>query len=435
MSINIIASICPDGGIGYKNSLPWTKEYSDLKYFKEKTMGSVVIMGRKTYESIGSPLSGRINVVISKTIKISSDSEQSEPYVFKTLADAIKVYKGKQIFLIGGAEIFKEGLAIADKLYITYVNKCFECDVYFPTFENNYTKISSTICPNYTITEYIPIHPEYQYLNLIKDIFRNGSARIDRTGTGTLSVFGRQLRFPLNRFPLLTTKKTFFKGIAEELLWFLSGSTDNKVLTDKNIHIWDLNATPEFMKSRNLDYPPNQLGPIYGYQWRSFGGNYPEMNGKDQIKYVIDEIKSNPFSRRIILNSWNANDLDKMALPPCHVMCQFYVRNGYLDCQLYQRSGDVGLGVPFNIASYALLTYMIAHCVGLTPGEFIHTFGDTHIYSNHIKQLKLQIEREPYQFPTLEITDVTKDILSIKYSDLVLKDYVSHPGIKMEMSV
>ena len=285
---------------------------------------------------------------------------------------------------------------------------------------------------------------ELGYLNLIKDILENGDRREDRTGTGTMSVFGRQLRFSLDSFPLLTTKKTFFKGIVHELLWFLRGSVDNKELTDLGVHIWDGNCSEEYLKTRGLENyeTGRELGPIYGFQWRHSGGKYLGLEGADlsnpgidQIKSVIESIKNDPFGRRHIVCAWNPIDIPKMAIPPCHVLCQFYVRKGKLDCQLYQRSGDVGLGVPFNIASYSLLTYLVAHCTDLLPGEFIHTFGDAHIYLNHVDQLKLQLTREPFPFPTLKINTQEKDIFKINYEDIVLENYKSHPAIKMDLSV
>ncbi|PIK56412.1 putative thymidylate synthase [Apostichopus japonicus] len=241
-------------------------------------------------------------------------------------------------------------------------------------------------------------HDENQYLDLIREIVNKGKIKGDRTGTGTKSIFGCQSRYNLrDQFPLLTTKSVFWRGVAEELLWFIKGSTSAKSLTEKKVHIWDANGSREFLDKRGLShYEDGELGPVYGFQWRHFGAEYKGLDhaytgeGVDQLQEVIETIKTNPDDRRIILTAWNPTDLPKMALPPCHAFAQFYVCDGELSCQLYQRSADMGLGVPFNIASYALLTYMIAHVTDLKPGDFIHTLGDAHVYLNHIEPLKKQ---------------------------------------------
>jgi thymidylate synthase len=262
-----------------------------------------------------------------------------------------------------------------------------------------------------------------QYLDLLKHVLENGVQKGDRTGTGTQSIFGYQMRFDLDHgFPLLTTKKLHLKSIIHELLWFLSGSTNIKYLLDHNVKIWNEWADEQ-----------GELGHIYGYQWRS----WPASDGKksDQIAGVIQSIKHNPDSRRHIVSAWNVGDLDKMALPPCHVLFQFYVANGRLSCQLYQRSADIFLGVPFNIASYALLTMMVSQVTGLKPGEFIHTLGDAHLYNNHLDQARLQLTRIPFSLPKMNINPEVKDIFSFRYEDFVLSDYLAHPHIKGEISV
>lgn len=262
-----------------------------------------------------------------------------------------------------------------------------------------------------------------QYLDLLEDIMANGHDKGDRTGTGTRSVFGRQTRFDLSQgFPLLTTKKLYLRGIIHELLWFLNGDTNTKYLVDNNVHIWDEWA------DENGD-----LGHIYGYQWRS----WPTPDGRyiDQIKEIIDTIKNNPNSRRIIVSAWNVGELDKMALPPCHCLFQFYVADGKLSCQLYQRSCDTFLGVPFNIASYALLTMMVAQVCDLEPGEFVHTYGDLHIYNNHFDQVKEQLSRTPRALPKMKINPEVKDIFSFKYEDFELVGYDPYPAIKAPISV
>ncbi|MFW5943730.1 MAG: thymidylate synthase [Bacteroidota bacterium] len=262
-----------------------------------------------------------------------------------------------------------------------------------------------------------------QYLDLLDYVLKNGSRKADRTGTGTISTFGYQMRFNFHKgFPLVTTKKLHVRSIIYELLWFLRGDTNVGYLNEHNVRIWDPWA------DENGD-----LGHIYGYQWRS----WPTPDGEyiDQIAQVIDSIRNNPESRRHIVSAWNVGDLKNMALPPCHILFQFYVNDGRLSCQLYQRSADLFIGVPFNIASYALLTMMIARATDLEPFEFVHTFGDAHIYLNHIEQVKLQLTREPRELPTMEINPDRKNIFDFEYSDFKLDHYNPHPHIKGEVSV
>lgn len=263
----------------------------------------------------------------------------------------------------------------------------------------------------------------YSYLHLLEHILDNGVEKDDRTGTGTKSVFGYQMRFDLKKgFPLLTTKKMHLKSIIYELLWFLKGDTNIKYLNEHGVTIWDEWAD----KNGNL-------GPVYGKQWRSWQGG--DSNTIDQILNVINEIKKNPDSRRLIVSAWNVGELDKMRLLPCHCLFQFYVANGKLSCQLYQRSADVFLGIPFNIASYALLTMMIAQVTNLQLGEFVHTLGDAHLYKNHIEQTKLQLSREPYPLPVMKINPDVKDIFSFIYQDFTLENYQFHATIKAPIAV
>lgn len=262
-----------------------------------------------------------------------------------------------------------------------------------------------------------------QYLDLLRHIQENGVHKSDRTGTGTQSCFGYQLRFDLAKgFPLVTTKKVHLKSIIYELLWFLKGETNIAYLKENGVRIWDEWADDN-----------GELGPVYGKQWRSWEGK----DGKvvDQISELIEQIKKNPDSRRLIVSAWNVADLPEMALMPCHNMFQFYVSEGKLSCQLYQRSADVFLGVPFNIASYALLTMMIAQVCDLQPGEFIHTFGDVHIYSNHMEQVNLQLGREPFALPTMKLNPAVKNIFDFKFEDFTLENYQSHPAIKAPVAV
>ena len=262
-----------------------------------------------------------------------------------------------------------------------------------------------------------------QYLDLVKHIIETGTDKSDRTGTGTRSVFGYQMRFDLSKgFPLVTTKKCHLKSIIYELLWFLQGDTNIGYLKEHNVSIWDEWADEH-----------GNLGPVYGQQWRSWAG--ADGVEVDQVKDLIHQIKNNPDSRRMIISAWNVADLPKMKLMPCHCLFQFYVANGKLSCQLYQRSADVFLGVPFNIASYALLTMMIAQVCGLEPGEFVHSLGDVHLYSNHFEQANLQLTRTPFPLPTMKINPEVKDIFDFKFEDFELLHYESHPAIKAPVAV
>ncbi len=294
-----------------------------------------------------------------------------------------------------------------------------------------------------------------QYLDLLRRIDSEGVVKGDRTGTGTKSVFGAQMRFDLQEgFPLLTTKKVFLKGIIHELLWFLNGDTNIKYLVENGVHIWDNDAyryynelcckhgvlpvdMPTFLEAAGVESPIEgyrfgDLNHVYGYQWRQ----WPRPDGGciDQIKQAIELIKNNPDSRRIIVSAWNVAEVEDMALPPCHVLFQFYVAEGRLSCQLYQRSADTFLGVPFNIASYALLTMMIAHECGLQPGEFVHTLGDTHLYLNHFEQVHEQLSREPRTLPRMVLNPEVKSVFDFRYEDFTLEGYDPHPAIKAPMS-
>jgi thymidylate synthase len=262
-----------------------------------------------------------------------------------------------------------------------------------------------------------------QYLNLMEKVLKEGTVKTDRTGTGTISIFGHQMRFNLaDGFPMVTTKKLHLKSIIHELLWFLKGESNIAYLKENKVRIWDEWADEN-----------GELGPVYGVQWRS----WPTKDGNtiDQISEVIEQIKQNPDSRRLMVNAWNVAEIKNMALPPCHTMFQFYVADGKLSCQLYQRSADIFLGVPFNIASYALLTLMVAQVTGLKPGDFVHTFGDAHLYSNHLEQVQLQLSRTPLPLPQMKINPNVKNIFDFKFEDFELVGYESHPHIKGEVAI
>eukprot|EP00494_Astrolonche_serrata_P006510 UN06534 len=397
---------------------------------------NAVIMGRKTWESIPSkyrPLSGRFNIVLSRSqtkekLLEGEKGEFENVIVAKSIDEAINTiswepYADKidKCFVIGGSAVYAEAVKypLCEELIVTEVHKSFECDRYWkPDLEDfeesNRGEVVQDKDSDWQTIRYtrkkaaipwksVPNTEEQQYLDLVKQCIEKGISRGDRTGTGTLSLFGTTQRYSLrdNIFPLLTTKRTFWRGVAQELIWFVSGSTNAKELSDKKIHIWDGNGSREFLNSRGLkDREIGDLGPVYGFQWRHFGAEYKTMHddykgkGVDQLANCIDQIKNNPNSRRIIMTAWNPKAQPLMALPPCHMFCQFYVANGELSCQMYQRSCDMGLGVPFNIASYGLLTRMMAQVCGLKAGDFIHVLGDTHVYSNHVEPLKTQIPRK-----------------------------------------
>lgn len=298
--------------------------------------------------------------------------------------------------------------------------------------------------PKHDKQEYDGNVEEQQYLDLIKRIIDTGSVRKDRTGTGTIGLFGQQMRFSLkdNQLPLLTTKKVFFKGVLEELLWFIKGDTNAKHLQEKGVKIWDGNSSKAYLESRGLGHrEEGDLGPVYGFQWRHWGAEYKTMHddytgsGIDQLATAINTIKTNPYDRRIVVSAWNPTDIPNMALPPCHMFFQFYVNGNRLSCQMYQRSCDVGLGVPFNIASYALLTIMVAHVCELEPDELIIAMGDTHIYLDHVEALKEQIARRPRPFPKLMIRNRRACIDDFCFDDFEVVGYDPYGPIKMKMSV
>jgi len=277
------------------------------------------------------------------------------------------------------------------------------------------------------------------YLDLLRTVLEQGKPRADRTGTGTRGIFGYQLRHDLRQgFPLLTTKKVHLRSIVHELLWFIAGDTRVDYLQQHDVTIWNEWATPE--QCARFGREPGDLGPVYGHQWRNFGATEREdgsyaRDGYDQLSRLLAEIRDNPNSRRLIVSGWNPSEAERVALPPCHTLFQFYVQDGELSCQLYQRSADVFLGVPFNIASYALLTLMIAQVSGLRPGEFVHTFGDAHLYNNHVEQAKLQLSREPRPLPVMHLDPSVKDLFAFRYEHFRLEGYDPHPAIKAEVSV
>ncbi|KAL0366092.1 UNVERIFIED_CONTAM: Bifunctional dihydrofolate reductase-thymidylate synthase 1 [Sesamum radiatum] len=503
----VVLAATPDMGIGKDGKLPWRlpgdlKFFKEITATtSDPSKKNAVMMGRKTWESIPPqfrPLPGRLNVVLTRSA--SSDVAAAENVIscgsmlsaLKLLAEPPYSLSVEKVFLIGGGQILREALNAVecDAIHITEIKTSVECDTFIPpidmsvyqpwyssspveengiqycfaTYVRLRTSTSGPVNSGHELScngstsrskrfklsdfTYLPKfifekHEEFQYLRLVQDIISNGNSKDDRTGTGTLSKFGCQMRFNLRKsFPVLTTKRVFWRGVVEELLWFISGSTNAKILQEKGIHIWDGNASREFLDSIGLtDREEGDLGPIYGFQWRHFGARYTNMHadytgqGFDQLLDVIDKIKNKPDDRRIILSAWNPSDLKLMALPPCHMFAQFYVAKGELSCQMYQRSADMGLGVPFNIASYALLTCMIAHVCGLIPGEFVHVIGDAHVYKTHISPLQEQLKKLPRPFPILKINPEKKDMDSFVATDFELRNYEPHQKLEMKMAV
>lgn len=492
-----------DRGIGFRNELPWSGTdiaKKDMKFFATKTTSNtspheknVVIMGRNTWNSLPSkfkPLPKRTNIVVSKTLAVSPlefpprNDTLFEPNLERALHSAFKTgseLRADNVFVIGGQKLYEEALLHpgCENIYLTEIHKKFECDTFFPEIPSKFQKVSQNDELNLSFLKYSANSKmtssanndvekgESDYLDLLNDILEDGESRIDRTGVGTRSLFGKHLKFSLknNTIPLLTTKKVYFKGVVEELLFFLRGDHDNRKLRAKGVSIWDGNTSREYLDGSGKNHiETNDLGVAYGVQWRSYGckleydgadttsvergrsnidANY---NGKgiDQVADVIDQIRNNPNSRRMLINAWNPTAFDDMALHPCHYSYQFYVSGGpeegkkYLSCMMTQRSADAFLGLPFNIASTATLTHIFAKLVGMEAKEIILNLGDVHLYNNHIEQAKTQIIRTPFTFPTLRITKELKtlsDVEGLQFEDFDLTSYKYHPAIKAKMAI
>lgn len=423
--MELIIAAGESGQIGSDEGLPWNFIKDDMEYFKNKTLNKTVIMGRKTFDSIGKKLKNRKNIVI--TNKKQNYKNENDLFFYDNIEKAIIENINDKIIVIGGKEIYLQTLKYVNKLYINIIsdllvnkNVSVHIDIEKDLNLNNF-ELTSRFVLNENVVSYVyekKSKSDKIYLDCVKDILKNGQKNIDRTGEGTISSFAKKMEFDLQyEFPLITTKKVWWKGIVEELLWILRGETNIESLKNKKVNIWNEWADEK-----------GNLGPIYGKQWRNW-------EGIDQIKNVIDSIKNNPTSRRHIVNAWNVAEIDKMSLPPCHMFFQFYVReNQYLDCQLYQRSGDMFLGIPFNIGSYSLLTHIIAKLTGLTPGKFIHIIGDAHIYNNHIEKFKIQLKRKPLNSCFL-LLDEIKSIDDLKFENFHLIDYNSHEKIKAKVAV
>lgn len=448
----IIVACDSKGGIGKSGKIPWlnssnqnqiNENKKDLNSFRTITLQrnytnnfkNACIMGKDTFNSLNKPLSDRYNLVVSKTI--SKEVENENVKIFPSIYEALKFCKNNvnKTFIIGGQNIYLEAYEkynyLCDEVIKNVMEGDYECDRFFLFPDSNFR-----------------IHQEQQYLNIVREILSEGIIREDRTGTGTKGIFGRSMKFDLREgFPLLTTKKVFFSSIVKELLFFISGKTDCNILKQQGVNIWNGNTSKDFLEKKGLNYKEGDMGPGYSFQWRHCGEIYEgcdkNYEGIDQLGNLIKSLKNDPFSRRHMLVAWNVCDIDKMALPPCHCLAQFYVsfENNednteiikYLDCRMYQRSADMFLGVPFNIASYSLLTHIIAKECGYVPRYYYHDLGDSHIYLDHIDQVETQIKRLPYNFPNIVIEN--DDIFNIKLEDIKIGDYIHHPIIKASMAV
>ncbi len=466
-NIEIIAAIANNLVIGKHGMLPWNIK-EDLQHFRNITLNHIVVMGKNTYLSLPSgPLKDRINVIVTSNPDIF---RQHENTIFTEIKDLEEVldylfydFPEKTIFIIGGVELYKKFIPQASKLHITYIDKAVEGNILFPPFFEHSLKQYSEKFYSYNEKAFYRfltyekatsqiINNDIRYLKLLYAITKMGSPKDDRTGTGTKSIFARQMRFDIKEYvPLLTTKFVPWKSCIKELLWFLKGQTDATLLQKQGVNIWNGNTSRDFLDNRGLtNYPEGDIGCGYGFQWRHFGAEYEtcknDYTGKgfDQIHYMINELKTNPHSRRIFMSAWNPLHMDKMALPPCHVSVQFYVEEkegvNLLSCHMYQRSVDSFLGLPFNIFSYTTLTYIIAKICNMKPHELIISTGDTHIYNDHFEQINTQMQRTPFSPPKLIVNDRLsnmdiKDIKTITIDDFDIIGYYHHPALKGNMSI
>ena len=487
--INIIASV-----VQYKNRLAIGRDnkllfrfVDDMNFFRTTTIGNypittnVVLMGYNTYLSIGNPLENRINIVLTNKTELynimSPIPLESDRVYFMDIYTFWEIYYAFQpnVFVIGGSQIYDLFITRAKNIYLTNIksndNKDVRFDidkqpnVFLNTFpskfklktvsEKHYSKNNMYSFRFLHYEEGIGRSDEYNYVNLLKDILSLGNTRDDRTQTGTISIFGTQLRFDISEtIPLMTLKQIPFRIILEELLWFCRGDTDSKILQNKNVHIWDGNTSRAFLDKQGLtDYEEGILGPGYGFQWRHQGAEYKQeyadtskidpslIGGFDQLRHVEELLKNDPFSRRIVISAWNPSDFSKTALVPCHILLQFYVEEirgqKYLSCQFYMRSNDVFLANVFNVVSYTVLTYILALKCNMKPKEIIYTCGDAHIYLNHLEQVKELINRRPRPFPKLILNDSlkTKDWNEMEEADFELVGYFPHAPITAKMAI
>ena len=467
---NIIVAIENKRGIGFNGNLPWGYLYHDMKHFRNITQTvtnnkkqNAVIMGRRTWDNLPHrPLPNRKNIVITSQSMQDEENVSYHSDFISALDHCNRDPDIENIFVIGGEKVYKAAISHMNchKIYLTSIHENFTVDTYFPLIPDHF-KITETLAVvdkfalEFTIYENTRINldsEENQYIELVKNVVENGEYKVGRNGA-TYSLFGGQHVFDLNKgFPLLTTKKVFFESIAKELLFFLKGYTDAKILSDNGVNIWNKNTTREFLDNRQLfQYDVGDMGPMYGWNWRHFGAEYITKDsdytekGYDQLLNLIHELIYNPNSRRLLLTTYDPSKISESVLAPCHgIITQFYIRNdNILDCKMYQRSVDVALGYPFNIASYALLTHILAHVTGYKPGRLYMTLGDTHIYDDHVNPIQRQIYRAPHNFPTLKINKPIDTNLSVeekiefieelRSTDFVLDNYYHHAIIKMDM--
>jgi thymidylate synthase/dihydrofolate reductase len=458
---SIIVAVDGGNGIAKKGDIPWTSS-EDMKFFRGTTIGkgkNVVVMGRITYESIPEtrrPLANRKCVVISRTWK---QEDHPEIGVYPSLIDALAGIGAltaghDEVFIAGGEQLYSEAIKdfmyLCNKIYVTKFKTDYGCDQFFPydTIKDIPQAADPVKTRDYIRYTFIPKfeHDEYQYLNLLKEVAQTGEAKPDRTGVGTRSIFGAHMVFDIrDRIPVLTTKRIFYEVIIKELLFFISGKTDTRILSSQGVKIWEGNTKEKVLKELGLPWNEGDFGPGYSHQWRHYGAEYTGCDtdytgkGLDQLQNLIDGLRNDPHSRRHIITAWNPSQISQMALAPCHLLAQFNVSGDgrWLDCQLYQRSGDLFLGVPFNITSYALLTTMIGHVTGLRPRKFIHTIGDAHIYNNHGEQVKRQLGRCPRPFPRLSFREATRihEIEDFTSNSFIIEGYSSWPTISAEMAV
>lgn len=459
---SVIVAIDKNNGFAKDGTIPWVNR-SDMAFFRETTLGrgkNIVIMGRTTYESIPlehRPLKGRHCLVVSSTWK---QEQHPEVTVCSSLTDALATVGAamrnyEEVFIAGGERLYREAVTdfnyLCRKIYVTKLKSEYDCDLFFPFDKvKDYPLFQDpakmrdfnryVFAPNIT-------HGEYQYLELLTHVKDHGDPKPDRTGVGTRSIFGAQIKFDISeRIPVITTRKINYEGAIKELLFFVSGKTDTTILTDQNVNIWKENTSREFLDGRGLgSYAVGDMGPGYPFQLRHWGAEYKGAHkdyseqGIDQLQKVIQGIRDEPHSRRHVISYWNVGQLDEMALPPCHVLIQFYVSSDrkYLDCQVYQRSMDLFLGGPWNFAFYSMLTYMVAHVTGLLPRNYIHVIGDAHIYSNHIDQVSKQVNRTPRPFPRLTFNNSThlQEIDDFDFSNFDVHNYSSWPVITAQMAV
>lgn len=493
---NIIAACSKNKGIGLNNKLPW-KIREDMEIFKNITTNvknknkmNSVIMGRKTWESLPNkvkPLPNRFNIIVSSVLSVYNDYNNNNNHYnnikfFNNLDDALNYENDiiEEKYVIGGQRIFNETINRPEcsKIYLTEIDEEYKVDTYFPEipFWMKKTKTdtivtSNNIKLNFNTYENIsdPYSDEYCYLNSLKRILEKGEEINDRTGTGTLSVFDENLKFKIETInpqendqtklcytvPVLTTKNLYLKGVIWELIWFLRGETNAKWLSDRNVHIWDGHTSKEYLESIGLPYEEGELGPGYGHQWVNWGGDHSYTNNTDntnntnntkginQIKNIINLLKKNPTSRRAVLSAWNVSDLNKMALPPCHMMYIFKIsdHNSYkpkLNCKVILRSNDMFLGSPFNILSASILTIFISRALNILPGEVALSITDAHVYKNHIEQVKKQINRVPLKFPKMTINkniNSYEDMTNIVFDDFKFSDYYHWSALKGKMAI